>query len=70
MKKTLEKFKASHLEKAELFNTMSKKIFGGDTSSNGQSTASTGADGDNATSDQDQDPNGPTAPVETLEPIG
>lgn len=49
---------------------MSKKIFGGDTSSNGQSTASTGADGDNATSDQDQDPNGSTAPVETLEPIG
>lgn len=55
MKKTLETFKAKHFGKKQLFNTMSKKVFGGSTSSNGQSTASTGADADSATSDQDQD---------------
>lgn len=54
-KKTLDTFKASHLEKKALFNTMAQKIFGGDTSSNGQSTASTGSDADSSTADQDQD---------------
>lgn len=66
MKKTLETFKASHLEKKVLFNTMAQKIFGGDTASNGQSTASTGADGDNATSDQDQDPATPKDKISEL----
>ena len=54
--KTLEVFKTENLDKSELFNTMSKNIFGGDTSSNGQSTASTGNDCDSSTSDKDQDP--------------
>lgn len=57
--KTLEVFKSENIEKVELFNTMSKNVFGGDTTSNGHSTASTGNDCDNATGDSDQDPDKP-----------
>ena len=54
--KTLEDFKTEHLDKSELFNTMSKNIFGGSTDCNGQVTATKGNDHDTATSDEDQFP--------------
>lgn len=39
--------------------TNPSKVFGGDTSSNGQFTSSQGSDGDSSTGDWDQAPNPP-----------
>ena len=60
--KTLEVFKTENLDTIELFNTKTKNIFGGDTTTIAQTTATTGNDADTATSDYDQDPN----PIEEI----
>jgi hypothetical protein len=55
-RKSLKEFGQEYMGKADLFNSLAKHIHGGDTTSNGHSTASTGADADNSTGDQDEDP--------------
>ena len=54
--KTLEYFKTDNLDKSELFNSISKNIFGGSTVCNGFTTATKGNDHDTATGDEDQYP--------------
>jgi hypothetical protein len=63
-RKSLKEFGQEYMGKADLFNSLAKHIHGGDTSSNGHTTASTGTDADDATGDKDADP---AQPVEEIQ---